>query len=222
MTAIDRAFRQGFQATLQASGVTATYFPVGGLEADEITIRGDFLEKYDRIDPVTLQVISSTPAFECDESDVSDAQDGDRILINGEYFNAIEAKRNFDGVGNTMFILSRDTALPLAPSRLNAQLNLGVINLAWTRNATNNTAVEVWCDEDGDGAYLLLATLAAGITAYTDSSGTVSVAYRVRNTNKSGPSKFTHIFNTQLWALVDESGNYITDESGSAIVPPSQ
>ena len=222
MTAVDSALSQGFQSLLAAAGVDATYLPAGGLGADEITVRGDFLERYERIDAATLLVVGTSPAFECVADDVPNAQQGDRLLIGGTYYHATEARRDHDGAGNTLFILSRDTALPIAPSRLGVELSNGQAVLSWTRNATNNTAVEVWYDVDGDGEFTKLATLAAGTTTYTDTSGAPAIAYRLRNTNKSGPSPFSHIFNTQLWALIDEQGNYITDEQGRAIETPTR
>lgn len=213
MTAVESAHRQGFQALLGVSGVKATYFPAGGLAADEIIVRGDFLERYERLDPLTLQVIGTNPAFGLVTDIAPNAQQGDRLLIAGTYFHVIEPQ--VDGLGVTVLILSRDTQVPIAPSRLNAQMNLGQIELAWTRNANNNTAVEVWSDPDGDGIFTRLATLGAGITTHTDSG--LAVGYRIRNTNKVGPSPFTHIFNTQVWGLVDESGTVIADEGNQGI-----
>ncbi len=217
MTALESCHRQGFQALLGVAGVPATYYPAGGLESDELTVRGYFLERYERFDPLTLQVIGTAPAFELVYDDLPNALDGDRLYIpsKGLSYNVIEAKRNHDGVGKTLLILSRGGALPIAPSRLNAQLNMGNIELGWTRNATNNTAVEVWSDADGDGNYVRIATLAAGAVTHSDSA--LAVGYKIRNTNKSGPSRFTHIWNTQVWGLVDESGVQIADEDSGGI-----
>lgn len=218
MTAVESAHRQGLQALFSAAGVDVTYYPAGGLEADEATIRGDFIERYERMDPVTMQLIGTSPAFHASEDDISDAKQGDRLLIDGDYFHVIEPQT--DSAGGVLLILSRETQIPIAPSRLNAELSMGQIVLAWTRNASNNTAVEVWTSNDGS-TWVRLDALAAGVTTYTDESGSVAQMYKVRNTNKSGPSPFTHIFNTLLWALTDENGNLISDESGNIIIAPA-
>lgn len=205
---------------LGVSGVTATYLPAGGLAADEITVRGDFYEKYERIDPVTMQLISTSPALGAVTEEIPNAKAGDRLLISGTYYHVNEQQE--DGLGVTLLILSKDTQLPITPSRLSVELAGGNAVLTWTRNATNNTAVEVWSDPSNTGVYSRLATLGASVVTYTDTSGVVAAGYKLRNTNKSGPSPFSHIFNTILWALVDENNNYIVDEVSSAMEARTQ
>lgn len=83
-----------------------------------------------------------------------------------------------------------DTIPRLAPSNLSATLNgNSQIDLAWTRNANDNTGVEVQF-RAGTGAWQTLATLGAGVTSYAHTglaTGT-TYEYRARNTWNDAPT----------------------------------
>jgi hypothetical protein len=84
---------------------------------------------------------------------------------------------------------------PAAPSDLAAlTVSSSEIDLDWTDNATDETAVEVWMSEDG-GAYALADTLATNATTYSASglSPATDYAFKVRAVNGDGESAYSNI-----------------------------
>lgn len=218
MTQAQAVLDIGFAALLDTHGEPATYYPAGGyppgVDAESSTVTVIFDEDSVVIDPETM-TSSLAPRAMTWTSDIPTARNGDRLELRGTVYNVLHAK--VDGVGMTALTLSRGIQVPLAPSSLGVELIDGQAVLSWTRNATNNSAVEVWHDDRSGWA--LLATLAAGVTTYTHTAS-MSNGYKVRNTNQSGPSPFSYIFNTSLWGLTDEAGILIGDESGNVIGGP--
>jgi hypothetical protein len=213
MTQAQAILDQGFAAHLAVHGEPATFTPSGGQPA---TIDVIFDEPSDIVNEYGSIITTKPKARTWSASaPIPTATHGTLYLIDrGETFHIQRAEP--DGLGVTMMSLTPETQAPLPPNGLCVQLNLGAAELVWTRRATNNSAVEVWSDPDGDGLFELLATLAAGVTTYSDP--TPARAYKVRNTNKSGNSPFTYTFNMTQMVLVDEFGSPILDESGHPIL----
>lgn len=83
---------------------------------------------------------------------------------------------------------------PAAPSGLTATASSALqVQLIWTDNATNETAVQVE-RSTGGGAFSLVANLGANATSYTDSTVTAGTAYtyRARAFNGSAASTFSN------------------------------
>lgn len=94
----------------------------------------------------------------------------------------------------TTFPTPPPPTVPIAPSNLGATtISTSQINLAWTDNSTNETNFEVQ-RKTGAGAYVTIATLAAGVTTYANTGLTSATAYtyRVRATNAVGASAYSN------------------------------
>lgn len=86
------------------------------------------------------------------------------------------------------------TTPPAAPTSLTAAAaSSSQINLAWTDNANNETGFTVE-RATGTGAFALVASLGANVTAYQSAGLAPSTAYsfRVRATNSSGNSAYSN------------------------------
>lgn len=99
-----------------------------------------------------------------------------------------------------------------APTNLTATArSSGRIDLAWTDNADNETAFEIYRAETSVGIFALIATVGTNVTSYSDviglSPGT-EYSYRLRATNAFRASNFSN----------DASA---TTFSGLFIIPPS-
>lgn len=187
MTQAQAVLDVGFASLLVVHGEPATYTPAGGAAS---TIQVIFDEAGKVIDPET-QIISTRPQARAWSYQVSSPEKA-RLAVAGVTYNVLEGM--VDGLGTTLMPLSRDTQIPIAPSGMVGSLFLGVIpQLDWARNASNNTAVEIW-RATGSGASALFTSQAAGVITLQDltvSSGT-TYRYKVRNTNVSGPSPFSN------------------------------
>lgn len=205
MTQAQSLLDTGFAALLAVHGEAATLIPAGG---DAVTVQVVFDESaMIAQDAHTVTTGPKAMTWTASASLPEKAQ----LVVRGVTFNVILAKP--DGLGVTHMMLSRDNQVPPAPNGLQVQLQSGQAVLSWNRNSVNNTAVEVWADY-GSG-FQRITTLGEAIVTYTDVSA--GVRYKVRNTNVSGPSAFSYIFDTRLGFLVDEFGNFISDESGALI-----
>lgn len=96
---------------------------------------------------------------------------------------------------NAMVIESyyEGNAPPPAPTDLEAGVVLSEINLAWTDNAFNEQALEIYESTDNI-TFAKIATLLKDITSFTDSvfvAGT-TYHYKVRALNGRGPSEFSN------------------------------
>ena len=86
------------------------------------------------------------------------------------------------------------TAIPAAPSDLTATAaSSSQIDLAWTDNATNETGFKIERKIGAGGTYSQIATVAAGVVAYSDTGLVVNTTYyyRVRATNAGGDSAYS-------------------------------
>ena len=94
-------------------------------------------------------------------------------------------------VGNlNWFKLSTaSSGLPVAPSNLLAVNSPTQVSLSWQDNSTNETGFLIE-RKSGTGAYAVLATVAAGTTAYSDATAWASTqyTYRVTATGSNGKS----------------------------------
>lgn len=212
MTQAEAVLSAGFESHLAIHGESAAFTPPGGT-ASTITVIFD--EAAEIVDPQS-GILTTKPQARCRSSDVALAQNG-RLAVRGVTYNVLMAK--VDGLGNTYLTLSRDKQVPSAPSALSIELVLGRAVLSWTRTATNNTAVEVWSANSISEGFTRIAVLNPNVETYQDAA--VTPLYKVRNTNKAGPSAFSYIFNTLIWALMDENGNLVTDENGNLILAPA-
>jgi len=91
---------------------------------------------------------------------------------------------------------------PAAPSNLAATATSATqINLTWTDNATNETGF-VLERQIGSGAWTQIASLAAGVTSYSDTGLTASTqyGYRVMATNSAGDSASSNVANVMTAA----------------------
>lgn len=118
---------------------------------------------------------------------------------------------------NEVTVTTPGTA-PLAPDNLAAVAGVGVINLAWTDNANNETAFEIFRSTDGAN-FTLLTTRPANSTSFADTAvvtGT-TYTYQVRATNAVGPS----VFSNTASATVTQSSSYTGADVGSPAFPGS-
>ena len=85
-------------------------------------------------------------------------------------------------------------SIPSAPSNLTATaVSASKINLAWTDNSNNENLFRVQRSTDGMN-FIRIATLAANVTTYSDTSLPASTRYyyRVRSRNEAGRSTFSN------------------------------
>ena len=85
--------------------------------------------------------------------------------------------------------------IPAAPTGLLVSATSATsVTLTWTRNSSNETGFQVE-RSSGAGAFNLLATTAAGATAYGDTALAASTTdtYRVRAVGSAGTSAYTHV-----------------------------
>jgi hypothetical protein len=75
---------------------------------------------------------------------------------------------------------------PSPPSGLSATVANGAVALAWTDNGGNPSSYAVL--KKTNGQYSSLATVSAGTTTYSDSTGTAGDLYRVKSVNSNGQS----------------------------------
>jgi sugar lactone lactonase YvrE len=82
---------------------------------------------------------------------------------------------------------------PEAPSDLVALTSGSQVRLSWTDNSDDETRFEIE-RKVGDGPFVLIATVGANVTAYTDTSGTPTtpLSYRVRAVGPTGPSVYSN------------------------------
>ena len=86
-------------------------------------------------------------------------------------------------------------ATPTAPSGLTATAaSSSQINLKWTDNSSDETGFKVERSSSATGTFTAIATLAAGVTTYNNTSLAASTAYyyRVCATNASGNSGYSN------------------------------
>lgn len=114
--------------------------------------------------------------------------------------------------------ISTPGTVPLAPSNLVAAAGVGVVQLAWTDNAGNETAIEVFRSTDGVN-FSLLATRPANTTSFADTDVVVGTTYtyRVRATNAVGASDDSNTAS----ATVTQSSSYTGSDVGSPAFPGS-
>lgn len=186
MTQAEAVLNTGFEMHLAVHGETATFTPAGGTAS---SIQVIFDEAAEVADPQT-GILTTAPQARTWSANAPSADRG-RLVARGVTYNILLAKE--DGFGVTHMMLSRNTEIPVAPSGLSVINEGGKPRLNWTRNATNNTAVEVWRQLLGDWFYL--TTLADNAVTYLDTSAASGFAYsyRVRNTNQSGPSPDSNV-----------------------------
>ncbi len=93
---------------------------------------------------------------------------------------------------------------PAAPSNLQAQLQFGPqVNLTWSENATNETAVVVERSTNG-GAFAVAATLAADATSYSEAvQAGATYVYQVYAAGQGGRSGYTNAVSVTTPAAPD-------------------
>jgi hypothetical protein len=108
---------------------------------------------------------------------------------------------------------------PAAPSNLTATASGSTqVNLAWTNNATNQTGFLIERKIGASGTYVQIASVAAGVTTYTDTnvvSGT-QYYYRVRATNAGGNSAYSNEANATTSSVAVNYSNGFAS-AGSAL-----
>ncbi len=112
------------------------------------------------------------------------------------YFYRVRASNT---VGDSAYSNEASATTPdislAAPSDLTATAaSSSQINLAWTDNATNETGFKIERKTGAGGTYSQIATVAAGVVAYSDTALLVSTQYyyRVRATNAGGDSAYSN------------------------------
>ena len=122
------------------------------------------------------------------------AQIKQRILDNTDRSSTLSGKTVTGGRLNAYKSLSGAVPLepPAAPSVLTATPYTNRVELAWTDNATNETAFVVE-RRSGSSGFTAIATLAANATSRTDTNvmGGVTYVYRVKATNAAGSSAYS-------------------------------
>jgi hypothetical protein len=106
-------------------------------------------------------------------------------------------------------------SVPAAPSNLAATVNNNQVNLAWANNATNQTGFTIERKTGANGTYSPIATVAANVTNWTDTSvvpGSFYV-YHVFATNATGNSGFSN--EASVSVAVDFSSGFAN--AGSAL-----
>lgn len=99
------------------------------------------------------------------------------------------------GNSNEASATTPDT-LPAAPSSLTATpTSSSTVNLAWSDNSGNEAGFKVERKTGAGGTYSQIASLAAGVTGYSDSglSGSTLYYYRVRAHNTAGDSAYSNV-----------------------------
>jgi len=92
------------------------------------------------------------------------------------------------------------TTTPVRPIELFTQINApGKINLSWSDRSSNETGFEIWRSANG-GAFSLLTTTAANVTAYTDNSAATNTRYfyKVRAANGAIFSDYSNTADAKL------------------------
>ena len=122
------------------------------------------------------------------------AQIKQRILDNTDRSSTLSGKTVTGGRLNAYKSLSGAVPLepPAAPSVLTATPFTNRVELAWTDNATNETAF-VLERRSGSSGFTAIAALAANTTSRTDTNvmGGVTYVYRVKATNAAGSSAYS-------------------------------
>lgn len=174
-------------------GVAATYTAAG--ENTGITINvsfsGNTINEALPGDPGTQD---TQPMAVAEAADVPDASKGDKIVIDGETYYAIAALP--DGFGHVVFTLATEDGYPyaLSPHSVTTSYAGGSLSvpLEWQLPADpRRTAVQVWRrDNLGDGVPILVATLGADETSYTDTvPGESAYDYEIVAVGGAGPSE---------------------------------
>jgi hypothetical protein len=145
-------------------------------------------------------------------------------LPNTTYTYQVRAENNglFSGYSNQSTATTPQTA-PAAPTGLGATAITSThIDLAWTDNATNETAFHVE-RSSGGGSFTEIATVAANATSYSDTTVVASTAYsyRVRAENSGVFSGYSNVANatTPGGGGGASSIKDITFEGGSLTAP---
>ncbi len=87
------------------------------------------------------------------------------------------------------------TTQPASPSGLTATaVSSSQVNLGWVDNSTNESGFKIERKTGAGGTYAQIATLAAGVTSYSDSGLTTNTSYyyRVRSSNTAGDSAYSN------------------------------
>jgi len=160
------------------------------------------------------------------------------ITAAGSYRLAVKSQGSYGDVGQ--YTVS-GTIVPLvinsvaAPSNLTAAKSGTSVNLAWTDNATNETAYVVSRSTDGGTTWTTAATVGADATTYTDatSSAGQTVSYRVQASNATATSAWSNVASvtfapaapTNLAATANSTGGInlswsdVSGETGYKIYP---
>lgn len=110
----------------------------------------------------------------------------------------IKAMAAVSGWSNSAVVSATYTftpARPLAPASLSATaVSAGQINLAWRDLATNETGFKIERKTGSTGTYAQIATAAADLIAYSDTTVSPSTTYfyRIRATNGGGDSSYSN------------------------------
>src|SRR5262249_54054256 len=117
--------------------------------------------------------------------------------------------RATNAVGNSAYSNTASATGPAAPVAPTVPSNLIAtaagstqINLTWTDNSSNETGFLLE-RKTGSGAFVQIATLAAGVTLYSDTGLTPNTqyTYRVRATNSAGNSSYSNTSSATTTAL---------------------
>ncbi len=98
----------------------------------------------------------------------------------------------------TYVIDTTSTTPPAAPSNLSATVtDVSRIDLAWTDQSTNETGFKIERRIGTTGSFIQIATAAANVTSYSDTTVVASTtySYRVRATNSVGDSAYSALAN---------------------------
>ena len=111
--------------------------------------------------------------------------------------------RNANGLGPAAVATTRGTGIPSAPLNLTATAFGSIVDLAWdapfSPGGSAITIYEIHVSVNG-GAWNLLSSTAAGVTAYRDATASAGGVrrYRVRAWNASGPGAPTYVTATTV------------------------
>jgi hypothetical protein len=96
---------------------------------------------------------------------------------------------------------------PAAPSALTAAGGSGVVDLAWTDNATDETGFKLERSPDGS-SWTQIATPAANATTYHDTglAAATSYSYRICATNAAGDSAFSNTITATTFSAGEGGG----------------
>jgi hypothetical protein len=154
-----------------------------------------------------LLLLTTTPAGATGYTDPS-------VSVGVTYFYRVRATNASGDSPNSNTASAAASGAPATPSGLSAAASAGQVNLTWVSNSVNQTGFKV--ERANDSAFsqnlTLLATTAANVTSYTDTTPSAGTTYyyRVRATNANGDSPNSNTASARTlpggWSAADIGG----------------